>query len=233
MHYDSRTGRPSDLIGVHLDSDPKGQKPLRLELPMRDAETYDLVRKQESDHRPQGEQELRANHRKRDRQRCVRQHRSHSKTETPTVGRILKERPSLHCPDDNPPRRQEMSAAVRSRLLTPHPSPTLTSRHHRDPERKRQIARSGPVMAAGCPERCGRRATRRVARRSLRRSISPAVGCARPRRGSTRPQLRTCGACSPGPATSRPTRRSRRRSPRAARRPPGSPLGASAAPYCR
>ena len=120
MHYDSRTGRPSDLIGASHNahgatfaSDPKGPKPLRLELPMRDAETYDLVRKQESDHRRQGEQELRANHGKHDCERCVRQHRSHSKTEMPTVGRILKERPSLHCPDDNPPRRPEMSAAVR------------------------------------------------------------------------------------------------------------------------
>ena len=68
MHYDSRTGRPSDLIGASHNahgatfaSDPKGRKPLRLELPMRDAETYDLVRKQESDHRRQGEQEFCAN----------------------------------------------------------------------------------------------------------------------------------------------------------------------------
>jgi hypothetical protein len=91
-----------------------GQKPLRLELPMRDAETYDLVRKQESDYRRQGKQELRADHDKHDCERCVRQHRSHSETEMPTVGRILKEQPSLHCPDDNPPRRQEISAAVES-----------------------------------------------------------------------------------------------------------------------
>ena len=109
---------------------------------------------------------------------------------------------------------------------------TLSARRH-PPENnhpRKHNARSGSLMAGGCPEHRSRRAPRHVGRRYLHKSISPAVECARPRRGSRRPRLRTRGVHSPGAATSQPLCRSRRQSQRAPSLPPGSPLDASAAP---